>query len=120
MKALREELFGKEVKSLKVVEFAKNVAVTKGSVLIIGEAGVGKRTCASFIHNLSNRCDKDILFVDCAHDAQQVENEILGYHDPETQRFIKGALERGNGGTVVFVNVDSLDESFQKKLLQNI
>ena len=56
------------------------------------------------------------ITVDCAQEPQDVENSILGYRDQETGRFHKGALESANGGTVVFSNVDGLEDNFQKRL----
>ena len=49
MEPIRVELFGKDAKSLKILKFVENVAVTKAPVLIIGEVGTGKRTLARHI-----------------------------------------------------------------------
>jgi two-component system response regulator FlrC len=54
--------------------------------------------------------------VDCSLSAQEVENRILGHRDATTGRFNKGILEAANRGTVVFANIDCLDEEFQKRL----
>ena len=116
METVNLDLFGKDVKILKALSTAKNVSVTKAPVLISGEAGVGKRTLGLFIHQNSSRCDGPLVTVDCSNEAQEVENQILGYRDAETGRFHKGALESANGGTVIFSNVDGLEDSFQKRL----
>ena len=116
METVNLDLFGKDVKVLKALSTAKNVSVTKAPVLISGEAGVGKRTLGLFIHQNSSRCDGPLISVDCAQEPQDVENSILGYRDQETGRFHKGALESANGGTVVFSNVDGLEDNFQKRL----
>ena len=55
METVNLELFGQDPKVQKAVSTAKNVSVTKAPVLISGEAGVGKRTLANFIHQNSNR-----------------------------------------------------------------
>lgn len=112
------ELFGRDPKVTKVVQTANNLAVTKAPVLIVGEQGVGKRMLARYVHERSSRANKGIEFVDCAENPQNVENAILGHRDEESSRFVKGALEKANGGTVVFCNVDSLDETLQKRLHQ--
>ena len=116
METVNVELFGKDPKIQKAINVAQNVSVTKAPVLVTGEAGVGKRTLGRFIHENSNRAAQAFEVVDCAADDQTVENEILGYRDPESGRFNKGILERANKGTVVFANVDGLNEEFQKKL----
>lgn len=116
MNTLTAEYFGQDPKIVKAVKVARNVAVTKVPVLVVGEAGVGKKTLARFIHENSTRANKPFVTVDCGAGSTQVENEILGYRETESGRFVKGALENANGGTVVLVNIDSLEEDFQKKL----
>ncbi len=110
------ELVGTSPKFQKSVDFAKNVAVTKTPVLIVGETGTGKRTLCKFIHTSSARRAHAFQVVDCSQDPKKVEQEILGYRDPETGKFNKGVLEFSNHGTVVFANIDGLDENFQKRL----
>lgn len=116
MNTVNVELFGQDPKIVKAISVARNVAVAKVPVLIVGEAGVGKRTLANYIHQNSTRANNEVRFVDCSQEAKQVENEILGHRDEETGRFSKGALEVANGGTVVFSNVDGLEDGFQKRL----
>ncbi|MBT3585469.1 MAG: sigma-54-dependent Fis family transcriptional regulator [Halobacteriovoraceae bacterium] len=115
MNTVNVELFGQDPKVQKAISVARNVSVTKAPVLIVGEAGVGKRTLSTFIHQNSNREGQPLSFVDCAQEAQQVENKILGFRDEESGRFNKGILEEANGGTVVFANIDGLDEGFQRR-----
>jgi two-component system response regulator FlrC len=112
------ELFGKDLKIQKAVATAKNVSASKSPVLIVGETGVGKKSLAQFIHANSNRASQRIEYVDCSQDAQTVENEILGSRDDDSGRFNKGVLEIANGGTVVFANIDGIEEDFQKRLHQ--
>lgn len=116
MNTLTAEYFGQDPKIVKALKVAKNVAVTKVPVLVVGEAGVGKKTLAKFIHQNSTRANKQFINVDCSQSSQNVENAILGHREDETGRFIKGALENANGGTVVLVNIDALEDDFQKKL----
>jgi two-component system response regulator FlrC len=116
MDAVRVELFGKDPKIQKAISVARNVSVTKAPVLVVGEAGIGKRTLARFIHENSSRAERPFQVVDCAQEAKQVENEILGWRDEETGRFNKGALEAANSGTVVFANIEGISDEFQKKL----
>lgn len=110
------ELVGSSPKFQKSVEFAQNVSVTKSPALIVGETGTGKRTLCRYVHNTSSRVNAPFSIVDCSQDAKKVENEILGFRDPDTGRFNKGILERTNNGTVIFANIDGLEESFQKRL----
>ena len=43
MDTINVELFGRDPKIQKAISIAKNVAVTKAPVLIVGEIGVGKK-----------------------------------------------------------------------------
>ncbi|MEI8347301.1 MAG: sigma 54-interacting transcriptional regulator, partial [Pseudomonadota bacterium] len=114
------ELFGKDPRILKTLAMARNISVTKSSVLIVGEAGVGKRTLGQFIHQNSNRIDKPFEIVDCSEILEEVENKILGYRNAESGRFNKGIIELANGGTLIFANIDCLEEGFQKRIFKII
>lgn len=116
METVRVELFGKDARVVKALQEARNLSVSKASVLITGENGVGKRTLGKFIHESSSRNQFPFEVVDCSLPAQDVENRILGHRDVATGRFNRGILEAANKGTVVFANIDCLDEEFQKRL----
>ena len=109
-------LVGNHPKFNIALETARNVAVTKTPVLISGEAGSGKKALGAFIHTNSARKNARLEIVDCSDDARMVEKIVLGYRDDETGRFNRGVLEVANSGTVIFANIDALDESFQKRL----
>lgn len=117
MDSVNVELFGKDPRVVKAISVARNISVTKAAVLIVGENGVGKRTLGYYIHQNSNRVSKPFEVVDCALPHEDVEKKILGFRE-EDGRFIKGAFEAANGGTVIFANIDSLDEAFQKRVCQ--
>lgn len=114
MESVNVEIFGADPKIQKALGLAKNLSVSKSPVLISGETGVGKKTLARFIHQSSVRSDAPFEVVDCGGSPEEVENAILGHRD-ENGRFVRGALEKGNGGTVVIGNIDNMDEEFQKK-----
>ena len=114
MDTVNVELFGKDPKVQRAISVARNISVTKASVLVVGETGTGKKTLAHFIHENSNRASKAFEIVDCAQDPQVVENIIFGHR--ENGHFNRGALEIANGGTIVFANIDALEDGFQKKL----
>ena len=117
MNDLNVDLFGKDPKIQKTISIAKNVSVTKATVLIVGEIGVGKRTLGQFIHRNSSRASSPLQIIDCAEVPKDVENNILGFRD-ETGRFNKGALELANGGSVIFANIDGLEDALQRRLHQ--
>lgn len=109
-------LVGNHPKFHSTLETARNVAVTKTPILIYGEIGSGKKAVGSYIHNHSARKNARLEIVDCSEDIQTVEKMVLGYRDDESGRFNRGVLELANAGTVIFANIDALDEVFQKRL----
>jgi two-component system response regulator FlrC len=109
-------LVGNHPKFNIALETARNVAVTKTPVLISGEAGSGKKALGAYIHNNSVRKNARIEIVDCTNDSQTVEKIVLGYRDDQSGKFNRGVIELANGGTVIFANIDALDENFQKRL----
>ena len=116
METVNINVFGKDLKIQKAMDMARNFSVHREPVLITGESGVGKKTLGRFIHENSDRRGKPFLTVDCSKDATDVSNAILGYRNEETGKFFRGVLEAGNGGTVVFANIDALEENFQKRI----
>ena len=116
MEAVNINVFGKDLKIQKAMDMAKNFSASKFPVLIKGESGVGKKTLGRYIHENSSRRNGAFLTVDCSRGSKEVSNIILGYRNEETGKFYRGVLEAGNGGTVVFSNIDSLEEEFQKRI----
>lgn len=116
MEMIRVELFGTDARVARALEQARNLSVSKAAVLVVGENGVGKRTLGRYIHENSGRAHQPLELVDCSLPAQDVENRILGHRDNSSGRFNKGVLEVANKGTVVFANIDCLEEEFQKRL----
>ena len=109
-------LVGNHPKFNSALEMARNVAVTKTPILISGETGSGKKAIGSYIHQNSARKNARLEVVDCSTDTATVEKIVLGYRCDETGRFNRGVLEVANGGTVIFANIDALDDIFQKRL----
>lgn len=109
-------LVGNHPKFNSALETARNVAVTKTPVLISGEAGSGKKAMGAYIHQNSARKNARLEIVDCSLDTATVEKIVLGFRDDESGRFNRGVLEVANGGTVIFANIDALDENFQKRV----
>jgi two-component system response regulator FlrC len=117
MESVNVEYFGKDLKVIRSLEMARNLSATKAPMLVSGEAGLGKRALCQYVHTLSRRKDNPLLVVDCALEPKIVENQILGYRDEEG-KFHKGVLEQASKGTVVFANIEGLEEAFQKRVFQ--
>jgi two-component system response regulator FlrC len=108
-------IIGANPKLQKAIEMGHGIASTKIPVLVVGESGTGKKTLCEMMHLSCGRKDKPFIVVDCAREITDVQNDILGHRNFDG-KFVKGAIERANGGSVVFSNIDALDEAFQKKL----
>lgn len=69
-------------------------------VLIVGEAGAGKRRAAATIHRNSVRRAKPLVFVDCERSAAAMERTLYG------NQTACGVLDEASGGTIVLRTVD--------------
>src|SRR6202453_1966014 len=61
-----EQLIGSSAALEEVLEGVKRVAPTSSTVLIQGETGTGKELIARAIHNISPRCGRPFIKVNCA------------------------------------------------------
>ena len=118
METVNVSLFGQDPKVQKAVSTAKNVSVTKAPVLISGEAGVGKRTLASFIHQNSNRETGPLEFVDCSGDSVEVENKILGTEMRRQALLTKVCLKEQMEELLFFAMSMDLVKRFKKDFME--
>src|SRR5271167_5004501 len=61
-----EQIIGKSPALESVLEQVERVAPTDSTVLIQGETGTGKELIARAIHNLSSRCGRAFVKLNCA------------------------------------------------------
>jgi formate hydrogenlyase transcriptional activator len=61
-----EQIIGKSSALESVLEQVEQVAPTGSTVLIQGETGTGKELIARAIHNLSARCGRPFIKLNCA------------------------------------------------------
>jgi DNA-binding NtrC family response regulator len=104
-----------------VVEKIKKVASSDFSVLLEGEAGVGKTLAARTIHQLSNRQNRPFIKVDIAAIPETLlESELFGYKKGAftgANNDKKGFFEAANGGTLFLDELENLPAYAQSKLL---
>ncbi|MBN1627716.1 MAG: sigma 54-interacting transcriptional regulator, partial [Deltaproteobacteria bacterium] len=91
---------------------ARQVALTKTSVLLTGETGTGKGIFARFIHRESDRRDRPFVNVNCAGlPANLIESELFGREKGaftgSTARQI-GRFELANNGTIFLDEIGEL------------
>ncbi len=90
-----DRIIGKDENFLKIVHYAKRIADSKSTILILGESGTGKEVFAQAIHNFSVRMDGPFIAINCgAIPKQLMELELFGY---EEGAYV-GAKKGGNPG----------------------
>ena len=105
--------------ALKAVEI---VAPTRATVLVTGETGVGKEVIARAIHALSDRCERDLLAVNCgAIPENLIESALFGHEKgafTDAYNVHHGFFERADYGTLFLDEIDCLPLSAQARLLR--
>jgi len=116
---------GQNVHFLKVVDFAKKIAESRSSILIMGESGTGKELFAQAIHNRSDRKSESFVALNCgAVPRTIIETELFGYEEGN----LSGSLTTGNpgkfeiadGGTLFLDEIGELSLDIQARLLEVI
>jgi len=107
---------------------AARAAQSHGSVLIVGEPGTGKSTVARYLHQLSPRSAGPMVEVNCdLLDPQRARAALFSTladaadaADTQARAFPRtvGALEEAAGGTVIFCDVEWLDQASQAALAE--
>ncbi len=91
-------------------------------VLISGERGVGKRDVASAIHFGSNRRGKPFVTYNVpGGSAQQIEVDLFGSEGgaiPDLPSRRRGRMEAASTGTLFINDVDLLQPSIQRRILE--
>lgn len=116
------EMVGHSSAILDLKSQIKAVADTELSVLITGETGVGKELVASSLHQLSRRCDKSLIYLNCAALPESVaESELFGHIKGAFTGAIsdrRGKFELANNSTLFLDEVGELPLALQAKLLR--
>jgi two-component system, NtrC family, response regulator AtoC len=107
-----------DAKMRDVFALAKQLAGADTSVLVQGEAGVGKKVVAAQIHRWSARADGPFVRIDCANLPDMLlEGALFGYEGGGGTARATGHLEAASGGTLLLDGVGELSASAQAKLM---
>src|SRR5258706_8572186 len=75
-----ERIIGNSAALESVLEQVEQVAPTDSTVLIQGETGTGKELIARAVHNLSARCGRPFIKLNCAAiPFDLLESELFGH-----------------------------------------
>jgi two-component system, NtrC family, response regulator AlgB len=107
----------------QLFESAKRAAHTDGTIMLVGESGVGKSLLATQIHRWSPRSAKSFLTLECYRIVQQDRKEESAVTMSSRGLFISkngkpANLEEAEGGTIYLSGVDGLSASLQLELAQ--
>jgi formate hydrogenlyase transcriptional activator len=117
-----EQIIGRSAALEEVLAKVERVAPTGSTVLIEGETGTGKELIARAIHNLSPRCGRPFVRVNCAAiPIDLLESELFGHEKGAFTGAIAqriGRFEMANGGTLFLDEVGDIPPALQPKLLR--
>jgi formate hydrogenlyase transcriptional activator len=117
-----EQIIGSSPALESVLEQVERVAPTDSTVLIQGETGTGKELIARAIHNLSSRCGRPFVKINCAAiPLDLLESELFGHEKGAFTGAIAqkiGRFELADGGTLFLDEVGDIPAPLQPKLLR--
>jgi formate hydrogenlyase transcriptional activator len=117
-----DQIVGTSAALEAVLKKVEVVAPTDCTVLIHGETGTGKELIAQTIHNLSPRCGRPFITVNCAAiPFDLLESELFGHEKGAftgaiTQKV--GRFELANRGTLFLDEIGDTPLALQPKLLR--
>ena len=118
-----EDMVGTAPAFLEAKKFAKKIAPTDSTVILLGESGTGKELFAHAIHLESHRKNGPFVKVNCASiPAELAESELFGYSEGAFTGALKtgkpGKFELADRGTIFLDEIGDLPLSLQAKLLR--
>ena len=117
-----EQIIGNSPALETVLEQVERVAPTDSTVLIQGETGTGKELIAHAIHNISSRCGRPFIRLNCAAiPLDLLESELFGHEKGAFTGAIAqkiGRFELADKGTLFLDEVGDIPPALQPKLLR--
>jgi formate hydrogenlyase transcriptional activator len=117
-----EQIIGSSPALESVLEQVERVAPTDSTVLVLGETGTGKELIARAIHNLSSRCGRPFIKLNCAAiPFDLLESELFGHERGAFTGAIAqkiGRFELADKGTLFLDEVGDIPLPLQPKLLR--
>ncbi len=105
------------VKMMRAVALARQVATSDTPVLIAGESGTGKRVLARAIHGWSLRCDRPFVIARPLQGDRRPDGELFAYFDQIGKHQYRW-LDASVAGTLFFEEVGDLPPIQQAMLIR--
>jgi len=120
-----DKIIGESPTFLQTVAFAKKIADSKSTILLMGESGTGKEVFAQSIQNYSNRRDEPFVALNCgAIPKNLIESELFGYvggaFTGAKSEGHPGKFEIADGGTLFLDEIGEMPYELQTSLLRVI
>lgn len=107
---------------LSLMQMTAKIAATEVTVLIQGESGTGKELVAKRIHELSRRCNRPVVSINCgAIQETLLLSELFGHEKGAFTGAViqkKGLVELANEGTLFLDEIGEMGMEAQAKLLR--
>jgi formate hydrogenlyase transcriptional activator len=117
-----EQIIGNNAVLEAVLEQVERVAPTSSTVLIQGETGTGKELIARAVHDISSRCGRRFVKLNCAAiPFDLLESELFGHEKGAFTGAIAqkiGRFEMADKGTLFLDEVGDIPLTLQPKLLR--
>jgi transcriptional regulator with GAF, ATPase, and Fis domain len=117
-----DEIIGRSDAVLRSLQLVEQVAPTRTPVLIMGETGTGKELIARALHELSDRCHRPLVKVNCAAlPANLIESELFGHEKGAftgADSAKRGRFDLAHGSTLFLDEIGEIPVELQSKLLR--
>jgi transcriptional regulator with GAF, ATPase, and Fis domain len=117
-----EQIIGESRALEAMLEQVTRVAPTGSTVLIQGETGTGKELIARAIHNISSRCGRSFVKLNCAAiPLDLLESELFGHERGAFTGAVAqktGRFELADKGTLFLDEIGDIPLALQPKLLR--
>jgi len=117
-----ERIIGNSPALEGVLANIERVAPTDSTVLVLGETGTGKELIARAIHNISARCGRPFIKLNCAAiPFDLLESELFGHEKGAFTGAIAqkiGRFEMADTGTLFLDEIGDIPLALQPKLLR--
>src|SRR4051794_15018119 len=117
-----EQIIGNSPALESALAAVEQVAPTDSTVLVLGETGTGKELIARAVHNISTRCGRPFVKLNCAAiPFDLLESELFGHEQGAFTGAVAqrvGRFEMADTGTLFLDEIGDLPLALQPKLLR--